>query len=207
MSIDQITTFFFLILKSPSWYKASLVVTIIFLFITISYGIRMYQESQKHHDFFLSDVRIFLEKEFNELKLTFNAESLQSAPVYINQVQVAIYDTMKPENKLYQATTGGKVNPLKKGDKFSSDHVLDGPFELGFNLSKVIREHEFEWQAYKVIIVVHYNHNSLSKLKNQRFEYLYNVVRSGKEIKGVLREQFNKMNDSKLIHKDIPYEI
>lgn len=207
MSIEQITTLFYLFLKSPPWYKASLVIALIFIFITVSYGIRMYQESQKHHDFALSDIRIYLEKEFNELKLIFSAESLQSAPAYINQIQVAIYDAKNSDNRLHMTTTGGKVNPLKKGDSFSTSLVLDNPSELGFNFSQTIREHEFEWQAYKIIIVIHYNHNSLSKLKEQRFEYLYNVVRSENEIKGVLREFPNKMDDSKLISKDVPYEV
>ena len=78
---------------------------------------------------------------------------------------------------------------------------------MGFNFTKTIKDHEYVMQSYKVIIVAHYNHNSLSSSKEQRFEYLYNVSHNEGQIHGIIREFPNPLMDSKQIYKKVPYEI
>ena len=111
------------------------------------------------------------------------------------------------DTALYLVTKGGRVNPLKKGDKLPFSFVLDSSFDTGFNFTKEIKEHEHAWQSYKIIIVAHYNHNSLTNIKNQRFEYLYRVRCYDGSINGEIDEFPNKMNDAKLIYKEVPYEL
>lgn len=205
--IDFIPSAYHVVWKSPLLYKFGLGVTLLLIGILAFYGHKMYQESQRYHDFFVPNIRIFVEKQYNERTISFGIESLSGAPVYINQAQVAIYDNQKKEEALYSATKLGRVNPLKKGDILPFTLILDNPPQMGFNFTKVIKEHGYMLQTYKVIVVVHYNNNTLGSSKEQRFEYLYNVSHDKGVINGVIREFPTQSNDSELIHKHVPYEI
>ena len=211
MNISDVFHFFpsayYIISRSPGLYKFVLFLTIASSLIPLFYGHKMYRESLKYHDFFIPSIRVFVEDKYNERSLTFDIESLSEIPVHLTQVQVAIYDHQKKEKALYQSSKSGKVNPLKKKDNIPFTFVLDNPPEMGFNFTKVIKEHGYVMQVYKIIIVAYYNHNSLSSKKEQRFEYLHNVSHNEGEIHETIREFPNPLMDSKQIFKEVPYEV
>ena len=205
--INYVPSAIHVISRSPWLYKFVLLLTLASSVVLFFYGHKMYKESLRHHDFFIPNIRIFVDKEYNERTISFNIESLSEAPVYINQAQVGIYDTQNKEEHLCLVTKLGRVNPLKKGDTIPFDFILDNPPGMGFNFTKIIKGHKYMMQVYKVIVVVHYNHNVLSNIKDQRFEYLYNVSHDKGVINGLIRESPNLSSDSKLISKKVPYEI
>lgn len=204
--ISFVPSAYYVIIKAPGSYKLIFILTIFSIGYLVVHGCTMYKESLKYHDFFIPNIRIFVDEQDKERTLAFDVESLSEMPISLTQIQVAIYDTKEKENALHKVTQSGRVNPLKKKDTIPFSFGLDLPPHMGFNFTKKIKEDEFAWQSYKIIVVVHYNHNSLSSSKEQRFEFLYKVVLNEDGIYGTIREYPNQLLDAKQIYKDVPYE-
>lgn len=204
---DLFPAIWYAFINSPLLYRVFLYSTLAALLIIGISGCKMYKESLRFHNFFVPNIRIFVEKAYNERTLSFDVESLSETPVHINQVQIAIYNTDSKKERLFQATKHGIVNPLKKGDTSQFSFVLDSNFKEEFNFSKVIKANDFMIQAYKIIVVVHYNKINFQNIEEQRFEYLYNTYKDNEKITGSIKDVPSPLTDPKRIFKNIPYEV
>lgn len=192
-------------MKAPWLYKIIVILTVVLFIIACFYTLKIYRDNQRYHDFSMSEIHVFVEKDYNERTLSFAIENLNDGAVYVDQIRLVVYDNQSKEVPLFSLRKYAGVNPLSKGEKLKVLFILDNKTIPEIDFAKIIHDHEYMVQSYKFIIVAYYNKNSSASVSEQRFEYIYRVICGDEGIVGTIMEVPSQRNETKIIEKNIPY--